>query len=544
MLKITIDRQQSGSTLILAGKLAGAWVPEVQNSWQAESGTAKNLRIDLSDVTFIDADGKAMLGRLYQQGTQLIAKGCLTRAIIAEVSGNAIDDTEGCSIKKFFRRGRKTALIGLLVLGLGSPRATVAQEKPAVQLTLHDAVTIVLKQNPQVQIGILEAAEAKQNQDIARAAFLPQVQLNTNIAVMRENIEALLGTRIPGFAEHIGPFQVFNAGPQGTVPIVDFSQWALWKASKENTLAAGATELAIREQLVLQVVSQYLIALRASAEVRAAESRVNLAQALYDQAADLQKNGAGTGIDTLRANVELQNEKQRLLDSRTQHDVALYGLVQLLNLDPHQSVALSDEMSFFETPGFTAEATIEQAYAHRPELQQIEANLRAADATKRAASEERLPSVNFNGNWDYQGSSINTGIPAYQYEAAMTLPLFTGGRIRAEILRDNLEIKRIEQQRDDIRNSVALDVKTALAQLDSARNQVDVADEGVKLAQEEVSQARDRFAAGVANNVEVVQAQDELARANDNQIAALFQYNTARADLAHAIGQMESVYAK
>jgi len=544
MLKITIDRQPTSTTLILAGKLAGAWVPEVQNSWQAERSADQNIRIDLSEVTFIDADGKAMLGRLYQQGAQLVAKGCLTRAIIAEVSGRAIDDSEGCSIKKLFRRGGKSALIGLLIFSLAGARPAIAQENSATQLTLHDAVVMVLKQNPQVQIGILETAEAKQNQNIARAAFLPQAQLNSNISAMRENIEALFGARFPGLPEHIGPFEVFNAGPQGTVPIVDFSQWSLWKAAKEDTLASSANEHAIREEMVLRTVSQYLTALRAAAEVRAAESRVNLAQSLYDQASDLQKNGAGTGIDTLRSNVELQNEKQRLLDARTQHDVALYGLAQLLNIDPHQSIVLSDEMSFFETPSFSADTSIEQAFKSRPELQQVEASLLAAAANRRAASEERLPTISFNGNWDYQGRSVDTGIPAYQYQAAMNLPLFTGGRIHAEISRADLEVKRIEQQRADLRNSVALDVKTAVAQLDSARNQVEVANLGVKLAQEEVAQARDRFAAGVANNVEVVQAQDALARANDNQIAALFQYNIARADLAHAVGQMESVYTK
>jgi outer membrane protein TolC len=201
-------------------------------------------------------------------------------------------------------------------------------------------------------------------------------------------------------------------------------------------------------------------------------------------------------------------------------------------------------MSFFETPEFALESSVERAYQARPELQQADANLRAADANKRAAGEERLPTITATGSWNYQGLSINTGIPVYNYQAGMNLPLFTGGRIRAETTRADLEIKRVQQQRDDLRNQIALEVKTALAQLQSARHQVDVANLGVQLSQEEVTQARDRFAAGVADNIEVVQAQDALARANDNQIAALFQYNEARADLAHAIGQTESLYTK
>ncbi|MGH9592982.1 MAG: TolC family protein, partial [Bryobacteraceae bacterium] len=174
----------------------------------------------------------------------------------------------------------------------------------------------------------------------------------------------------------------------------------------------------------------------------------------------------------------------------------------------------------------------------------IDATLHAAEFTRSAASDSRLPSLQAGGTWAYQGLSSTTGIPVYQYQVAMNVPLFTGGRISAEIARQNLEIRRIEQQRADLRNQIALEVKTSIAQLDSARHQVDVANLGVQLAQEEVSQARDRFAAGVADNVEVVQAQDALARANDNQIAALFQYNQSRADLAWATGQMESLYAK
>jgi outer membrane protein TolC len=124
------------------------------------------------------------------------------------------------------------------------------------------------------------------------------------------------------------------------------------------------------------------------------------------------------------------------------------------------------------------------------------------------------------------------------------MPLFTGGRIRAEIVKADLELQKIDQQKADLRNQIALDVKTALLNLQSARNEVQVADLGVRLAKEEVDQARDRFKAGVANNIEVISAQDSLSRANDNQIAALYRFNQARADFARAVGQMEKTYAK
>jgi outer membrane protein TolC len=320
--------------------------------------------------------------------------------------------------------------------------------------------------------------------------------------------------------------------------------WDRYRSSRELARAGNASSLSTREQVILLVVSQYIGTLRAMATVDAARSRVELAQALYDQAADLQKEGVGTGIDTLRANVELQNEKQSLLVAETDRDSSLFGLSRLLNLDPHQEIALEDSLSFFDTPQPDVNDSIDQALAARQEWKALQNQTKAAEYDKKASGDSRLPSLRAEGNWAYEGTRLNNGIPVYNYEAALSVPLFTGGRIHAEIVRADLQLKVLEEQKADLRNQIALDVKTALLNLRSARNQVEVANLGVQLSKEEVDQARDRFKAGVANNIEVIQAQDALARANDNQIAALYRFNQARADYAKSIGQMEKVYAK
>jgi outer membrane protein len=258
----------------------------------------------------------------------------------------------------------------------------------------------------------------------------------------------------------------------------------------------------------------------------------------------VQKEGVGTGIDTLRANVELQNEKQRLLEAQDDRDTSLFGLSRLLNLDPRQAIELADSLGFFDTPQPEVVASIDTALNQRQEWKAMEERVKAAGLEKKASAESRLPKVDFTGNWAYLGGSSTTGIPTYNYEAEVSVPIFTGGRIHAEIVKADLEIQKLQQQEDDLRNQIALDVKTALINLDSARNQVTVANLGVQLSKEEVDQARDRFRAGVANNIEVIQAQDSLARANDNQIAALYRFNQARADYARSIGQMERVYSK
>jgi len=415
-----------------------------------------------------------------------------------------------------------------------------------MRLTLDQAVALALKQNTTAQIAVLSAAQSEQDRKIALSALLPEAQLGVSEQWQRINILAQFGgTRIfPGFPGHVGPYSTFSAGPSVDGPIFDLTLFRRYQASRNAANASKADSLSAREQVILLVVSQYIGTLRSMADVEASQSRVDLAQALYDQAADLQKEGVGTGIDTLRANVELQNEKQRLLEAQATRETSLFGLSRLLNLDPGQQIELGDSLSFFDTPQPDVEASIEEGLSARHEWKSLQEQMRAAENQRKAAFAERLPAVHFSGSWEQFGTEPVSVIPTYTYAGTVSVPLFTGGRIRAETVRADLDIQKLRQQQADLRNQIALDVKTALINLDSARSQVRVANLGVQLSREEVDQARDRFNAGVANNIEVIQAQDSLARANDNQIAALYRFNQARADLARSIGQMEKVYAK
>ena len=427
----------------------------------------------------------------------------------------------------------------LLALAAGA----AAQEPAPLSLTLRDAVNLALKQNPMVILANLGVAQSEQERLVSRSGLLPQAGFNAAEIDERFNIEALLGRPFPGIPEHAGPFQTFQAGVDFQ-EVFDLTLWRRYRSAQLGVNGSRAAELTAREQSVLLVVSQYLGSQRAAADVQSAQSQVDLAQALYDQAADLQQHGVGTGIDTLRANVQLQNQKQRLIVARTSLDTSLFGLSRLLNVDPHRKIELADQVSFFDTPATPVDQTIERAYANRPELKQLAVQERQADIALRTAADERLPHVTVKGDWTEQGLTPTTVIPSYTYQASVDVPILTGGRIQAERAQADLAIKQLKQQETDLRNRIALEVKTAIAQLESARSEVDVANQGVELARQEVVQARDRFQAGVADNIEVVTAQDELARANDNQIGALYRYNQARADLAHSAGQMEALYAR
>jgi len=415
-----------------------------------------------------------------------------------------------------------------------------AENGGPIQLTLSEAVRISLQQNPRLQISNINVAQAQEDRSISRSNLLPQANLGVSDGVEKFNFDTFLGKHQPQNA--IGPFQIFQAGANFSSPVFDLSLWRRYQAEGFAVQAARSQSQAIHEQTVLLVVSQYLFCLRADANVKAVQTRVELATALHKLASDRQSTGAGTGLDTLRANVELQNEKQQLIVAQTEYQTGLYALSRLLSLDPQRSIELTDQVSFFETPVSDVEKSLEQAYANRPEMKAILADELRLQKDRSAASDSRLPSFTVDGGWAYNGLSVSTSIPIYQVTAAVSVPLYTGGRIKAEIAKADLDLKKIEQQKQDLSNQIAQQVLTASARMDAARNEVTVANDALKLADDEVLQARDRLQAGVANNIEVITAQDALSRANDNQINALYRYNQSRADLAFAMGKIEATY--
>ncbi len=558
MLRITTEKKRGKTVLSVEGRLAGPWVAALEQCWRdLQAGSpGQKFHLNLCGVSFIDASGRMLLKEIHRQGGQLVAEGCLNQAIVQEIVAREKQDSR--SGEKGRRKSSHiifyVAFFSLMLVpasaqaqGTNKPSALPGSApSQALKLTLDQAVSLALRQNTTAQIAILTAAQSEQDKNIARADLLPQLDARVSDEAQKVNLLAQFGgkTPFPGFPKTLGPYQVFSAGPSVSAPVFDLTLWRRYQAAQNTAKSGKANSLSTREQVILLVVSQYIGTLRAVANVEASQSRVSLAQALYDQAADLQKEGVGTGIDTLRANVELQNEKQRLIEAENDRETSLFGLSRLLNLDPRQAIELGDSLSFFDTPQPEAEPSIELALAERQEWKALESQIKAAEFQKKASQDSRLPSLRFDGDYAYVGTSGSTTLPTYTYQASVNMPLFTGGRIHAEVVRADLEIKKVEQQRDDLRNQIALDVKTALLNLQSARNEVEVANLGVQLSKEEVDQARDRFKAGVANNIEVIQAQDSLSRANDNQIAALYRFNQARADLARSVGQMEKVYAK
>lgn len=432
---------------------------------------------------------------------------------------------------------------------VGSPSSqnrTAAGTTTAIPLTLKQAADLALRQNPTRVIARVLLNEAIQSKDITRAGLLPQANLAVREAIIRYNAQSILAPPL-GLGPRplrIGPYQSETGGATFSQQLVNLSLIREYQIGSEGVKTAKFDESSVRESIVAIVVADYLSVLQAFANEEAVTARVALAQRLYDQAVRVEKNGVGTAIDTLRAEVELQNEKQRLLDAETQHNVTVYALAQILDLPRGEEPQPTDAMQFFQLPSFDRQQLVSGALANRPEMQALLSRKHTAKLAYDAASEQRLPNLAFSGFYDYQARRLDTGEPGYTYAITLEMPLWTSGRIRADMERAHLEEDRLAQERQDLENIIEQQVKTALDQLEAGRSAVIVADLGLKLAQEEVARAERRFGAGVATNIDVITAQDQLARADDNQIHALYRFNQARADLARAEGDAEAIYAR
>jgi outer membrane protein len=419
-----------------------------------------------------------------------------------------------------------------------------APQSRMVKLTLAQAIRTALSQNPRMQQSLLTLAESGDDRRAAASALMPTVAAQAYGQRNKYNLNAQMGMMVPGFPAVVGPFNWSQVGLEAQVSLFDLSLWKKWRASQHAEDSARAQDRAVREEITALVVGQYLHALRAYASVTASESRVELAEALARLAENQQKQGVGTKLDTLRSQVQLQTERQRLIQAQTQRFTALSGLGRLLDLAPGTNIELADTLVAPTLPVDSFQAAYEAGLAQRPELAALDAREKAAQNLREAAQGLRLPTLVATGSY---GSTALQSMPSattYQLSLGLRVPLFTGGLVSSQVSRAKSEEVRVQEARREVRAQVGFEIQVAQAELDAASHEVEVANLSVSLSTEALTQAQHRFEAGVSNNIELINAQDELAKANDNQISALYRLNQSRADLARATGQLESFFAR
>ncbi len=422
------------------------------------------------------------------------------------------------------------------------------QVRSVLELSLKQAMTMALapEGNARVQLAeqLIHQAEAQSAE--VRAALLPHVEASLGQQNRTINLDAI-GIRIdvplPGFRrpEVVGPFNTFDARATLRQTLFDLSAIRRFQASRVGIRWARADRESTRDRIAAEVARAYLIAVRADSLLEAAEADVALAEALLKLAVDQKAAGTGTGIEVTRARVQLFKQRQRLLVAENERRRAHLRLLKLIGLNLDVDLRLTDPLSYVPVEPLSVQQALAVALQSRADFQAQQRRQERARLSYRATRAERVPSIMAFADYGSIGSSIRNASPTRTYGFSVQLPIFDGGRRDA---RRAEEFTRWQQERirtRDLRDQIELEVRVALDALASAEEQVKVAKQGLALAEQELAQARRRYRAGVTTGLEVTDAQSRLERMRDNYIAALFEYNLARINLAQAMGTIRQM---
>lgn len=414
-----------------------------------------------------------------------------------------------------------------------------------IPLTLADAVGRALRTNLGLLASSNSSAAASAQRIQALSALLPNISGSTSESIMQVNLAAYgfsfnvpanLGFSIPSV---VGPFSYWQA--QGTVSqsIYDAVARSNWKAAKDLERSAVLSAQDARELVVVAVAGAYLQAVATAARIESQRAQVANAQAIYDQAQVRKAAGTNARIDVMRTLVELQTEKQRLSSLESDYRQQKLALAGAIGLPLDRDLALSEPLAPGAVPVPEPAAALQQAFEQRADLRAAGAQVEAAKRALDAARGERLPSLSLTGNYGVSGPNPASVHTAYTATVSANVPVWLGGRIKGDIQYAEAALHQRESELADQRRRVEQEVRAALIKLDTAAGQMQVADSNRSLAAETLREARDRFQIGVANTVEVLQAEQQAAAAESDYVSSLLSLDLARLNLSKATGRAE-----
>lgn len=425
----------------------------------------------------------------------------------------------------------------------GSYLGSVAQgtiSATPIALTLDAAI----KQGLRYNLGSLTAAQSIRQAQGQRYEALNELLPQVNGA-FRETVEqvdlAAFGFKFnfPGVPRIVGPFNYFDLRATLTQTIADLVKIRNLRASREIVKANELSAKDARDLIVMAIGGSYLQASAAIARVNVARAQVETAQAVYKQAADRNAAGLNARIDATRSRVELQTQQQRLRSLQADYDRQKLTLARIIGLPLGQEFNLADEFPFQSLEGLNQQQAMEKAMANRADLQAAQAQVRAAEMTRKAAQAERYPTVDISTDYGLIGVNPAQSHGTFTFVGGVNFPIYQGTRVKGDILQADAALQQRKAELEDLRGRVDYEVRNAFIDLQSAADQIGVARSNVDLAQEALTQSRDRFVAGVADTVEVTQAQETVATANNDYINAVYSHNLAKVSLVRAIGQAE-----
>lgn len=424
----------------------------------------------------------------------------------------------------------------------GSVASGTATSTP-IALSFAEAIDRGLKTNLGLLTSQQSSEEVRAQRIRALSALLPQVtgqlsmteqQLNLQSLGFNVKLPASLGFQIPKI---VSPYSYQAALLNTSVSLFDYRNWSNLRSSQESQKAAQLSVKNARDLVVQAVGNAYLQIIADGARITATQAEIDADNAVFTNATRRHDAGTAIGIDVLRSQVELKQRQQELVAVSNQFEKDKLGLGRLIGLPIGQEFTVSDPSPVLPMDAIPLKQALDDAYGHRPDFQAAKARVLAAQLTVRAAKAERYPTLTASGYYGDEGLRLTSNSHGvFNVTGTIGFNVFEGGRIKADVLEENAELTNRRNELEDLRGQIDYEVRSALLDLKAAADQVDVAKSNVQLAAESLKQSRDRFSAGVTNTVEIVQAQQAVAVADENLISAQFQYNVAKVSLARALG--------
>jgi len=416
-------------------------------------------------------------------------------------------------------------------------------EPGTLHLSLEDAISRGLKQN----LGLLLAGQDVRSSRGERwrqlSALLPNVNTSTYAADAKSDLaEFGFAFKFPGVTipAVVGPFSYLDSRAYVTQNIFDWKTSNNTHAAAENTKAAQHSYQDARDLVTLAVGYEYLQAVAGEARIDTADAQLKTAQSLYDQAADQVKAGTSPAIDGLRAQVEMKIRQQQFIQAKNDFGIQKLALARVIGLAPGQEFELSDKSPYEPFVGITLDAALKQAYESRSDFKAAGEDVRAAEYSLKAARAGYLPSLSLTADYGLAATvpQLSThGV--FDVRGTLAIPIFQGGKVHGDVLEAEARLESSRDHLEDLRAQIDADVRTALLNVESAEQEVTVAQSNIGLADQTLAQSRDRFRAGVTDTVEVVQAEEAVASAHENYISSLYRDNYAKISLARALGVAE-----
>ena len=436
------------------------------------------------------------------------------------------------------------SLIGIMIGAVGMGHGVLAAEKkqtarpstPELRLSLRAAMKTSVEQNPTVQISRQRINESRGGAMTQLGALLPNFSGNATAA----NRRFFLGN-FGGIPRVSDDFDFYGTRAFLSQNLLSMSLIQRWQASRAGIEVAEYELEVTKRDTMASVALIYFEALSFEAAVKARRANVLLNKELLRLASERKAAGMATSLDVTRAKVQLENEKQRFVVARTEMGRAKLNLVRAMGIPFHFKITLTDELKLIDVPQQTPEDAMVVAMANRVELEAQARRQRLANLTLSSVKSERIPALSGTADVGLVGLQPGDVLTTHNLELLLSIPVFDGGQREGRISERRSQVRQEDLRAKDLRFQVTLEVREALLTLEAAKQEVAVAEEGRLQALKEVELARERFAVGVATNIEVTNAQTSLAVARDNVIQALFNFNASRVNLARAQGRLQDL---